>query len=150
LVAAPVFGALVYLRGDSGAGSTDREPSRLEANPVEVAPAAGERSRSAQTPPTRKRERQPPAPPATPVGLVLTATLGDSWVDARRGSVAGPILFQGTLTSGRTVRFSGRRLWVRLGAASNLAFTLNGKHVDPGLLGTVDVVVTPKGIRPAY
>jgi hypothetical protein len=59
------------------------------------------------------------------------------------------VLFQGTLQPGRELRLAARRIWLRLGAASNLSFTLNGRSTPAELFGTVDVLVTPQGIRPA-
>jgi hypothetical protein len=106
--------------------------------------------------------RPSPPPPATPapkprqrprtgpaVRLGVTAASGDSWVDARADSPTGRVLFQGLLAEGRTLSLSGRRLWMRVGAASHLAFTLNGRRANAGLVGTVNVIVTRQGIRPA-
>jgi hypothetical protein len=95
----------------------------------------------------RKAERKVAAKPR--VRLVLTAASGDSWVEAHADSATGPLISSGTLASGRTLLLSGRRLWLRLGAASNLEFTLNGKPADPDLFGTVEVIVTPQGFEPA-
>ena len=41
-------------------------------------------------------------------------------------SVAGPILFQGTLLQGRSQRFAGRRIWVSASTPANLDATVNG------------------------
>jgi Domain of unknown function (DUF4115) len=81
--------------------------------------------------------------------LVITADGGESWVEAHSGSQGGPLLFQGTLTRGRILRLAAERIWVRLGAASNLSLELNGRRAPLELEGTLDVLVTPKGIRPA-
>ena len=51
------------------------------------------------------------------------------------------------LQQGGTARFSGRRLWIRIGAPWNLAATLNGKAATlPSSLG--NVVVTEGGLSP--
>lgn len=140
IVAAPLVGALVFFLA-----GTESEPPGRQANPPPRRSSAGIVSPTIEVSPKASRKAAPP-----PVRLVLTAALGDSWVEARADSPTGPLLFEGTLASGRTLRLSERRLWVRLGAASNLAFTLNGRRTDPDLLGTVDVLVTRQGIQPAY
>lgn len=94
-------------------------------------------------------------PPAVPprqrrASLVITAELGGSWVEAHAGSQTGPLLFRGTLAPGRRLRLDAReRIWVRLGAASNLSLAVNGRPPPIELEGTLDVLVTAKGIRPA-
>jgi hypothetical protein len=40
-------------------------------------------------------------------------------------------------------------VWLRFGAASNVALTLNGKPAGGDLQGTVEALVTPQGIRSA-
>ena len=82
--------------------------------------------------------------------LVITAELGGSWVEAHSGSQTGPLLFRGTLSPGRRLRLDAReRIWVRLGAASNLSLTVNGRPPPIELEGTLDVLVTAQGIRSA-
>lgn len=149
--AIPLVVALVYLLGEVGWGSVEsRSRGTTPTPPASPTEAVPRRAAEAQKPPAPPKRRTKPAPAAAaPVRLVLTAALGESWVEARAGSPTGPLLYQGTLAGGQTVRLSSRRLWVRLGAASNLALTLNGKPADPDLHGTVDVLVTPQGIQPA-
>lgn len=92
--------------------------------------------------------------PATPARshrrlarLVLTASRGDCWLVVRKGSAQGPVLYQGTVASGDTVRFSGKRIWLRMGAASNLDAILNGEPVRDFAQGTVDMLASAKGLR---
>jgi hypothetical protein len=94
---------------------------------------------------------QPGVPPRQRrANLVITAELGGSWVEAHSGSQTGPLLYRGTLTPGRRLRLDAReRIWVRLGAASNLSLTVNGRPPPIELEGTLDVLVTAQGIRPA-
>jgi hypothetical protein len=140
IVAVPLIGAAVYLLGDFG-DSAESQPATRQGSP---APPA--------TPPTapkpkRTAKRKAAAEPR--IRLVVTAASGDSWVEARAGSATARVIFAGTIPTGRTLHFSGRRLWLRMGAASNLAFTINGRRADPGLFGTVEAVVTPQGLEPA-
>ena len=85
------------------------------------------------------------APPPVAARLVLAATRGPCWLSVRLGSETGRLVYEGTLEQGRTARFSGRRLWIRIGAPWNLAATLRGRAVTlPTALG--NIVVTPGGL----
>jgi cytoskeletal protein RodZ len=103
-------------------------------------------------PPTVSHTRvsQPTAPLAPPTrpktaALVLVAR-GRCWISVRLDSEAGRRLYEGTLETGRSVRFVARRLWLRIGAPWNLEATLNGKPVElPGSVG--NIVVTAAGVR---
>ncbi len=80
--------------------------------------------------------------------LVLTAARGECWLSVRAGSGEGRGLYEGLLVEGRSLRFAGKRLWVRMGAPWNLEAKLNGKAATlPADTG--NVVVTRAGIRPA-
>jgi helix-turn-helix protein/uncharacterized protein DUF4115 len=158
IVAVPLIGAAVYLlggfggSGESAARTETGAPARQGMPPPPAPPAppaAGQPQGAAAPRPRARRKAQRKAPAQGRVRLLVTAALGDSWVEAHAGSPAGPLLFSGTLGSGRTLLLSGERLWLRLGAASNLAFTLNGKPADPDFFGTVEAVVTPQGFEPA-
>ena len=77
--------------------------------------------------------------------LALAAARGPCWISVRLGSEQGRLLFESTVEPGRSVRFIGRRLWIRVGAPWNLDATLNGKPVQlPATVG--DLVVTPRRI----
>lgn len=86
----------------------------------------------------RRPERTKPRPEGPT--LILSATRGDCWVEVRAGSAAGEALYAGTLTTGRSLRFKRPRLWLRLGAASNVDIVVNGRpsSVPPG---TVELTV---------
>jgi uncharacterized protein DUF4115 len=87
----------------------------------------------------RRRTGRPKATPTGPT-LILSATRGDCWVEVRAGSAAGDALYAGTLTTGRSLRFNRPKLWLRLGAASNVDIVVNGRpsSVPPG---TVELTV---------
>jgi uncharacterized protein DUF4115 len=80
-------------------------------------------------------------PSADRLRFELAAVDGDSWTSVRRGSADGEVLYEGVLTSGDSVRFTGRRLWLRLGAASNVEILVNGEEVEDVPPGTVDLVL---------
>jgi hypothetical protein len=57
------------------------------------------------------------------------------------------VLYEGTLREGDSLRFTRKRLWIRMGAPWNLEARLNGRtRALPGETG--DVVVTRAGLDP--
>jgi RodZ C-terminal domain len=86
----------------------------------------------------RTTERPAAVPAAQPV--VVKATTGDCWLQARAGSAKGRVLYEGTLVQGTSIRFRAKRVWLRLGAASHVLVTVGGKpHEIP--TGTVDLLL---------
>lgn len=81
--------------------------------------------------------------------LVLTAARGECWLSIRAGSGEGRVLYEGLLREGRSLRFAGKRLWVRMGAPWNLEARLNGEAAATLPADTGNIVVTRAGIRPA-
>jgi hypothetical protein len=76
--------------------------------------------------------------------VVLAATRGDSWVEARAGSSTGRLLYTGMLVQGQKESVSAGRVWLRLGAASHLDVLVNGRPPREGpLLGTLDIILGP-------
>lgn len=87
-----------------------------------------------------------PAQPAQPAKLVLTATRGDCWVVVRSRSARGKVIFAGLISRGTKKRFTGARLWLRLGTAGNVSGQLNGTRfaLPPG---TPTLLATATGVR---
>jgi Domain of unknown function (DUF4115) len=87
-----------------------------------------------------RRRTEPARGKAVGPTLILSATRGDCWVEVRSGSATGQALYAGTLTTGRSLRFYRPKLWLRLGAASNVDIVVNGRpsSVPPG---TVELTV---------
>jgi RodZ C-terminal domain len=75
------------------------------------------------------------------VDLRISARAGDSWIELRRGSEKGRILYVGVLRAGHGLHFQAPRVWASLGAAGNLAITVNGAPV--ALRGTLDKLFVP-------
>jgi hypothetical protein len=91
---------------------------------------------------------QPAVQPRTNVELLLAAVRGNSWVAVRQNSGAGETVFEGTIERSRSMRFSGRKLWLNIARPDNLAARLNGKAVSvPRRSAPVVLVATPKGLR---
>ncbi len=88
------------------------------------------------------------------VRLVVAAVAGNCWLSLRAGSRDGRVLYEGELPRGRSLRFSGKRFWIRFGAPWNVRVTWNGR-VAHSLGGTavsppgtpVNALVTPRGVR---
>jgi hypothetical protein len=67
--------------------------------------------------------------PVRPQPLVIRAVDGTCWVLVRKGGATGPVLYEGLVQPGHTLRFS-QRVWVRLGAPWNVTVK-RGSHVFP-------------------
>jgi cytoskeletal protein RodZ len=88
------------------------------------------------------------APRPAKARLVLTAARGDCWLQVKVRSATGELLYEGTLQQGQAQRFlKWKRLWVQVGAPSNLNVRLNGRRVKDFPRGPAIVVVTPDGFR---
>jgi len=79
----------------------------------------------------------------------VTAALDSSWLQVHRGSVTGPIVYQGTLEKGEKQLFVGRRLWIDVGRPEVLRAKLNGRAVRFPTGGPKIVVVTARGLHAA-
>jgi hypothetical protein len=86
-------------------------------------------------------------PPRRVTHVELAASRGDCWLSVRMGSPTGRLLYQGELRLGRSLDFTGKRLWIRFGAASNVDLTVNGNPLKEFAVGTVDAFVTARGFR---
>jgi len=120
------------------------QPENIFAATPQAAPIAAEAIDSAPV-----SESAAAATGPTTATLVVTAARGSCWVSVRADSATGKVLYEGIVDSGRTIRLTGSRLWVRLGAAANVNVTVNGKPARrlPG--GTVDLVATRTGVAAA-
>jgi hypothetical protein len=98
--------------------------------------------------PTTKRQRSKAEPVpatrtvrATPVtSVTVTATRGDCWISAHRGSATGPVLAERLLAEGEAVTLRGSRIWLQLGAAGNVDVRVNGR-ARPIPSGTANLVL---------
>jgi len=99
-------------------------------------------------------QAKPVTPAVTPrrpavARLEVTAALDSSWLQVHRGSVTGPIVYQGTLEKGQKQLFVGRRLWIDVGRPEVLSAKLNGRVVSFPTGGPKIVVVTARGLHAA-
>jgi Domain of unknown function (DUF4115) len=137
--------ALLVLNVLAFSGALVDEETATPTVPAQPAPPPAESDLA--RPPDRRRDEQlarrrpeRPRPRLTGPTLILSATRGDCWVEVRAGSATGQALYAGTLTTGRSLRFNRPKLWLRLGAASNVDIVVNGRpsSVPPG---TVELTV---------
>jgi hypothetical protein len=149
--------ALLALNVLAWRGSLVEEPSP-DASPAEKlatesTAAASSRQAAAPAPTLPHAWTLPAAPaairePETPT-ISIVAARGPSWIAARAGSADGPPLWEGILDVGQSVSFDSSRVWLRLGAAGNLDLVVDGKPVRDLWSGTLDVLATSSGVRPA-
>jgi hypothetical protein len=82
------------------------------------------------------------------VNLVVRARDGSSWMEVRQGSIAGRLLYSGTLERGQRKTFTGRRsLQLALAAPDNVVVRVNGNREE--LPAGTSFVVTARQIAPA-
>ena len=119
-------------RSDSAARPAPPRAATTTAD-TEAAPAASTTAPATTT--------APPTP--EPALVVLTATRGECWFQARLGSETGRVLDERVLGVGESARFEGRRIWLVVGAAGNVELTVDGqpRALSPG---TVSVMLTPQ------
>jgi len=141
-LAAGLLLVTLLVAGEFGGGSRSPRvigpPSRAEGHagaPAHRAPASGQ-PRPARLVPKVAR-------------VVLTAARGDCWLLVRIDSQTGRVLYENTLSRGRSTSFVGSRLWIRIGAPGSLSATLNGRPI--GILPRNDhptnVLVGPGAAR---
>ena len=82
------------------------------------------------------------------VNLVVRARDGASWMEVRQGSVAGRLLYSGTLEKGQRKTFTGRRaIQLALERPGNVIVRVNGNREE--LPAGTSFVVTARRIAPA-
>jgi cytoskeleton protein RodZ len=96
-------------------------------------------SASAQTAPATK-----PRPPAR---VVFHAGPGNTYLEVRKGSAKGKVLYARVLTAGSHVRLVGRRLWVAAAAPWNLSIKVNGRSRSGPGPSQRHLLVTRSGVR---
>ena len=78
---------------------------------------------------------RPPHP--TQARFEFRAGPGNTWLEVRKGSAKGKVLYSKVLAAGHHVRIMGRKLWVDVGAPWNLSVKVNGRSraVPPRVAG---------------
>jgi hypothetical protein len=99
---------------------------RVPTTPIQTRAAA---ETTASTPTTTD------ATSAAPISLTLTAARGSSWLQVRKGSPTGAILYAGLLTSGSAKSYRAPTLYVRFGQAGNIDASID-RHTRRLRVGT--------------
>lgn len=82
-------------------------------------------------------------PPSTAKPSGLSFSGPGTYVEVRRGSSSGSVLYEGTLRAGETNLVLGDRFWILLRHPAGLRLTLDGKAVSLPARRTLRVIVTP-------
>jgi len=78
-----------------------------------------------------------------PIGLQFSARGRGTYLEIRRRSATGPVVYQGTLRRGDKEFLLGRRFWLSVRHPARLRLTLAGKPVSLPAHRNLKVVVTP-------
>jgi len=81
--------------------------------------------------------------PATPSGLRFVGLGKGTYLEVRRRSAAGHMVFQGTLRPGDSEFVIGKRFWLYVRRPAGVRFKLGGKPVSLPARPNLKVVVTP-------
>ena len=81
--------------------------------------------------------------PATPSGLRFVGLGKGTYLEVRRRSAAGHMMFQGTLRPGDSEFVIGKRFWLYVRRPTGVRFKLGGKPVSLPARRNLKVVVTP-------
>lgn len=108
--------------------------------------AAAERARVAKS--AAAAAAPAPAGGAVPP-FTVTARRASSWLEVRKATSTGKVLFQGTLKSGSSKAFPGRRLYVTIGLPSATVLKRGRRAVTPTGSGAESYVVTRSSITRA-
>jgi hypothetical protein len=82
-----------------------------------------------------------PRSTSTPQGLRFSGP--GTFIEVRRGSASGSVLYAGTLRAGELNAVPGTRFWILIKHPSKLRITLNGKAVSLPSRKALKVIVTP-------
>jgi len=145
---------LLVLSGVVGADPpTGSTQTTRRAMPAQTAPTAPFTPPKAEPEgkPTTNAKTTPAAPPRKPkpaqlATVVLTASRGDCWFQARAGSATGRVLEERVLSRGESISIKGESIWLTFGAAGNLDVTVDGKS-QPLSSGTISVVLGGKSSK---
>jgi cytoskeleton protein RodZ len=98
---------------------------------------------------SKKHHHTTPPTTALPTRAVFVASRGPCWLELRRGSQNGTLLYENTLQQGQTqaVSLKGGPVWVDIGDPPKVDLRLGGKlvHGLPTQAGTV--VLTRRGLK---
>ncbi len=119
LIALAAIYALGIMNGDDGGDEPTTKPGALGIGSPSPSPSASPKPEASGT-----------ATPASQKNLVtIEAVDGDCWLEVKRNSSTGVVLFSGTLQRGHKKKFTGKDIWMTLGAPGNVKLEAAGKDV---------------------
>jgi cytoskeleton protein RodZ len=111
---------VIWILGRGGDTQPPAKPGALGITSASPSPSASKSAKPQNTPaPVVKGE------------LRVSAPDGDSWIEVRRDTSTGRVLFSGTVMKGNTRVFVGDVLWLRLGNPSAVRLRVEGRKVAP-------------------
>jgi hypothetical protein len=128
---ATIVAVAVSLLGSSGAAPGAAVGSQAGARLAQQSPPAT----------SNKTTTRPPLP------RFAIAASGNTWLEVRRGSASGHVLYRNVLAASGRLRFRRHRLWMRVGAPWNLTVTANGRKLALPIHAAGTVLVTQTGVR---
>lgn len=120
-------------------------PAAADGDRAIVSPDAAVRSAAVDA---RHRATRRPAVPVM-AQLTISTTNGASWVEVRRGSAAGEVVYAATMESGARKVVRGTRLYVTVGMPSVTHLSVGKQTVAGSGTTTTSYIVTPTSIRSA-
>ena len=88
-----------------------------------------------------------PPPHATSTRFVFHAGPGNTWLQVRKASAGGRVLYADVLTAGSHIKLSGRKLWVTAGAPWNLSVKADGHALAVPSNAKSHLLVTRTDVR---
>jgi hypothetical protein len=82
-------------------------------------------------------------PKPAPAGLQFVGRAKGTYLEVRRRSASGPVLYQGTLKAGDAEFLVGKRFWLAIRRPAGVRFRLAGKPVSLPAKRNLKVIVTP-------
>jgi cytoskeleton protein RodZ len=117
LIALAAIYALGMMNGSNASDEPTTKPGALGIGSPSPSPSKSPKPEASST-----------AVPAWQKNLVkIEATDGDCWMELRRDSSTGIVLFSGTLKKGEKKKFKGKDIWMSLGAPANVRLEVEGK-----------------------
>ena len=127
--------AAASLLGGSSSGPGAQVGTRAGSRLAHQSPPASTPSSSATT------QTRPAAP------VLAIAASGPTWLEIRRGSAAGAVLYRNILAAGQKLQFHRHRLWMVVGAPWYVKVTAGGRPLSLPIHDAGTVLVSAAGVR---
>lgn len=138
------IGVIVAIVAAVAAWQLSRSPQKSSTPPPTTPATTGGATTKAKT-------STKPKTPTLPTRAVLAASRGNCWLQVRRGSASGAVIYEQTLPQGQTLPVNLKQgpVWIRIGNPANLDIRLGGKLVHGLPSQTGNVLLTRSGLKAA-